>query len=73
MAYVVRVETGKGMNRAITQSVPLPNKERVAIYIRKNPLIRSNTNVYVFNTITRKGITGKPYNFTSRLGKFQNS
>ena len=63
MTYIVRVEVGKGKNKAITQSIPLPNKKRVSNYIKRNPLVRSNTDIKVKNTRTKKTVTGKQSRF----------
>lgn len=38
MAYKVRIEVGKGKNKAVTESIPLPNKKRVCDYIKRSPL-----------------------------------
>ena len=73
MSYIVNISIGRGLNRTIMQSTLLPNKIRVREYIRRNPAIKSNTNVKVTNTITRKSIIAKPYIFTSISGKFQRS
>lgn len=53
MAYIVKIEIG----RTKMQSVPLPNKDRVRMYIKRNPAIRKNTRVKITNTITKKTIT----------------
>ncbi len=66
MAYIVRVEVGKGKNKAITQSIPLPSKKRVCNYIRRNPLVRSNTQVKVTNTRNKKTLIGNQSTFCSR-------
>ena len=71
MAYIVRIEVGRGFNRTIRQSIPLPSRNRVAIYINKNSSIRANTDVKVTNTITKKSIIKKPYYFTNLIGEFQ--
>lgn len=54
MAYIVRIQTGTGKNRAVMQSIPLPNKERVRGYVKRNPLGNSKTKVKITNTITKK-------------------
>jgi hypothetical protein len=63
MAYIVKVVTGKGKNKSTFQSIPLPNKERVKRYIRRQPAIKSNTNIKVTNTRTKKTKTGKESSF----------
>lgn len=66
MPYVVRVEVGKGKNRAVTQSIPLPNKKRMCAYIQRNPLIRSNTKFKVTNIKTGKSEKGNEAHFYSK-------
>lgn len=66
MSYVVMIEVGKGKNRAYTQSVPLPNRERVCRYIKRSPLVRSNTKIKVKNLRTKKVMVGDQYRFCSR-------
>jgi len=56
MAYKVFVEVGRGKNRATMRSVPLKTKQKVFDYIKRNPLVRSNTKVKVTNTRTGKTI-----------------
>ena len=53
MSYTVRVEVGKGKNRTVMQSIPLP-KKRVCGYIKRNPAVRSNTKVKVTNLKNKK-------------------
>ena len=56
MAYIVNIQTGsrtKG-NFTKTQSTPLPNKERVRKWIKRNPVGNSNTNITIKNTRTKK-------------------
>jgi hypothetical protein len=57
MAWIVRVETGKGKNKSISQSIPLPNKSRVRAWAKRHPMIKSNTKVTIKNTTTKKTIT----------------
>lgn len=54
MTYKVRIEVGKGKNKAITESIPLPNMDRVCNYIKRSPLVRSNTKVKVTDLRTKK-------------------
>lgn len=54
MAWIVRIESGKGKNRSVRQSIPLPNKERVRAYVKRNPVGRSDTPVKITNTVTKK-------------------
>jgi len=67
MAYKVRVEVGKGKNKAVTESIPLPNKQRVCNYIKRSPLVRSNTNIKVKNLRTGKVTTGTQSKFCGRM------
>lgn len=71
MAYIVRVEVGKGKNKAITQSISLPNKKRVCNYIKRNPLVRSNTSVKVTNLITKKSYIGTQGKFCNKFSKIK--
>ena len=67
MAYKVRVEVGRGNNRATTESIALPNKKRVCAYIKRNPLIKSNTNIRVKNLSNGRITTGTQYKFCSKM------
>ena len=69
MAYKVRIEVGKGKNRAVTESIPLPNKQRVCNYIKRSPLVRSNTKVKVKNLRTGKVEVGTQSKFCIRRKK----
>ena len=64
MAYKVFIATGKGKNMATMGSIPLPNKMRVERYIRRNPMVKSNTKIQVTNTRTKKTITATKGRFT---------
>jgi len=68
MAYIVRIEVGKGKNKSVSQSIPLPNKKRVCNFIRRSPFVKSNTNIKVKNTRTKKTVTGKQARFCT--GRF---
>mgnify|MGYP001596339395 CR=1 FL=1 len=70
MSYKVRVEVGKGKNKAVTQSIPLPNQKRVCNYIKRSPLVKSNTNVKVTNNKTGKVQIGTQGKFCSRFRKW---
>jgi len=63
MAYKIFVEVGKGKNKSTAGSIPLPNKSRVENWIRKSPLVRSNTKIKVTNTRTGKITTGNERRF----------
>lgn len=69
MTYKVRIEVGKGKNRAVTESIILPNKERVCNYIKRSPLVRSNTQVKVTETNTGKVHFGTRAKFCIKNGK----
>jgi hypothetical protein len=56
MSYIVKVNKGYGMNKIRTQSIPLPTKERVRLYVRRNPLIKSSTKVEIIDLTTKKKI-----------------
>lgn len=66
MPYKVRIEVGKGKNKAVTESIPLPNKKRVCNYIRRSPLVKSNTKIKVKNLRNNKTITGTEGRFCIR-------
>lgn len=69
MTYKVRIEVGKGKNKAVTESIPLPNKQRVCNYIKRSPLVKSNTKVKVTNIQTGKIQIGTQSKFCIRLRK----
>ncbi|HEY0087317.1 MAG TPA: hypothetical protein VGB37_00645 [Candidatus Lokiarchaeia archaeon] len=69
MAYKVRVEVGKGKNRAVTESISLPSKKRVCNYIKRSPLVKSNTNVKVTNLSNGKVTIGTQSKFCSKIRK----
>jgi len=54
MGYIVRIAIGKGMNRTVTQSIILPNKERVRAYIKRNPVGNINTRITIKDINTNK-------------------
>lgn len=66
MSYKVRIKVGKGKNESAQGSILLPNKSRVISYIKRSPLVKSNTNITVVNTRTKKRKTGKPYEFYNK-------
>lgn len=66
MTYKVLVEVGKGKNKAVTESIPLPSKDRVCNYIKRNPLVKSNTKVKVTNLNTKKVTIGTQAKFCIR-------
>ena len=57
MAYVVRIQTGKNKNKTVTQSIPLPSKERVRMYVKRNPVGNWRTKVTIRDTRKNKTIT----------------
>ena len=68
MAYKVRIEVGKGKNKAVTESIPL-SKTRVCNYIKRSPLVKSNTRVKVTDLKTKKVTIGTQSRFCGR-GKY---
>lgn len=64
MSYIVNIQN-RSRNGGISkvQSIPLPNKERVTNFIKKNPLANWNTTIKVTNTINKKIILGKKSHF----------
>jgi len=69
MTYKIRVEVGKGKNRAVTESTPIP-KKRVCSWIKENPLVRSNTQVKVTNIKTKEVQIGTQSKFCNRFRKW---
>ena len=67
--YKVRIEVGKGKNKAVTESIPLPNKKRVCNYIKRSPLVRSNTKIKVTNLKNKKIHIGTQSKFCSKFRK----
>ena len=67
MTYKVRIESGKGKNQSITESIPLPNKQRVCNYIKRSPLVKSNTKIKVTNLQTKKVSIGTQSKFCRRM------
>ena len=66
MTYKVRIEVGKGKNHAVTERIPLPNKKRVCNYIKRSPLVKSNTKIKVTNLRTKKITFGTQSTFCVR-------
>jgi hypothetical protein len=72
MTWKVRVETGKGTkNHAVMESIPLPNRKRVCAFIKRNPMVRSNTIVKVKNLSNGKITRGTQYDFCSKFRKMK--
>ncbi len=67
MTYKVRIEVGRGKNKSVTESIPLSNKQRVCDYIKRSPLVKSNTNVKVTNIQTRENKIGTRSRFCNRF------
>ena len=63
MAYKVCIVSGRGKNRAKACSIPLPNKQRVANYLKRTPIGNDNTKVSVKNLRTGKMFTGRKIRF----------
>ena len=61
MAYIVTIQSGSKSRRnfARAQSIPLPNKERVRAWIKRNPVGNINTNITIKNTTTKKTLKMK--------------
>jgi hypothetical protein len=70
MSYKVRIEVGKGKNRTVTESIPL-SKKRVCSYIKRSPLVKSNTRVKVTNLKTHRTTTGTQGKFCSKFRSFK--
>ncbi len=80
MAWIVRIKVGKGKEKTVTQSTPLPNKQRVRAWVKRNPVGRADTKVKIINTSTKKtktltklgaGSFGHKINFDTRLKKIK--
>ena len=71
MSYKVHIEVGKGKNKAVTESIPLTNKKRVCNYIKRSPLVNSNTKIRVKNLKTRKTTIGTQHKFCSKFNKIE--
>jgi len=69
MSYKVRIEVGKGKNRAVTESIPIP-KKKVCGYIKRSPLVKSNTKVRVTNLLTHRTTIGTQGRFCSKFRSF---
>jgi len=56
MAYIVNIQTGNRSNKNFTrtQSTPLPNKEKVRMWVKRNPVGNIKTKVSIKNTTTGK-------------------
>lgn len=63
MAYKVRIDIGKGKNRAVSESIPLSNKADVVRWVKTHPFGNSNTQIKVKNLNTGKVITGRKLRF----------
>jgi len=67
MSYKVRIEVGKGKNKSVTESIPLPNKKRVCAYIKRSPLVKSNTQVKVTDLKNDKTEIGTQFHFCRKI------
>lgn len=54
MGYKVFISSGSGKNRATMGSIELPTKQRVAEYVKRNPLGTYKTKVRVTDTSSGK-------------------
>lgn len=66
MTYKVRIEVGKGKNKAITESIPLSRK-RACVYIKRSPLVKSKTIVKITNLNTGEVNHGTPHKLCGRF------
>jgi hypothetical protein len=71
MSYKVFIETGRGKNYCSVGSTPLKNKEAVIRWIKKAPIGNDRTKVKVFNTRTKKTLTGDKLDLYHRLGLYK--
>jgi len=58
MAYIVDIQTGSRARKNYTRScsVPLPNKDRVRNWVKRNPVGNIRTPITIKNTRTNKTI-----------------
>ncbi len=70
MPYKVRIDVGRGKNRSVSESVPLPNRQRVCRFIKRSPLVKTGTKIKVTNIRTKKTLTGTQSRFCNPFGKF---
>jgi len=63
MGYKVFISAGKGKNRATMGSIELPSKERVAEYVKRNPLGTYKTKIRVTNTSSGQVHIGSKLHF----------
>jgi len=64
MAYKVLISVGSGKNKATAGSVSLPNKERVASYVKRSPLGNYKTQIKVKDLVNKKVFTGSKAKFS---------
>ena len=65
MSFKVRIDIGKGKNRAVSESTPLLYKKDVVRWIKQNPLGNANTLVSIKDLKTNKIISGRRLKFSS--------
>ena len=65
MAYKVSISIGSGKNLTRSESVALPNKDRVASYVKRSPIGNSNTKISVKDLNSGKIISGRKVKFRS--------
>lgn len=63
MAYKVFISVGRGNNLTRTESIALPNKERVAKYCKQSPVGNSNTQISVKDLNSGKRTYGRKIKF----------
>lgn len=61
--YKVAIKIGHGKNRATSESIALPNKQRVARYARHSPFGNYKTKISVKDLGSGKIITGSKFKF----------
>ena len=71
MSYTVFIQSGKGKNKATMGSIHLPSKKRVCNYIKRNPLVKSNTKIEVKNLKNNKTIYGTQSQFCNKFRKME--
>jgi len=63
MSYKVSIQVGRGMNRTRTESIALPNKERVSRYVKGSRVGNSRTDISVKDLNSGKTTYGKKIKF----------
>lgn len=63
MAYKVSIKVGSGKNTTRAESIALPNKARVARYVKQSPIGNSSTNISVRDLNSGKTVSGRKIKF----------